>query len=470
MSLSELTKKIKDQLNRFKNEFSKIRTKGSFAQNVSIVFSGNVINFCLRLIFTPIISRIYGPEAYGQYAYYNLIISNIGFIAAMALPTVYVLPKTRIEFLSLSKFVLISTAFTTVLSFLLFAISRSLWTEIDIDYISIPILVILLLMNSLNGVFGAWNVREKNFKRNSSVGVLSNLFSRLGTAGLGYYLLPTGLGLIVGDFIKSVIHFVANSSRKRKCVFFRFIKKRNRHYLLKYLRLNINVPKFIFPSRLITKFSSDLPVLAIGFFYDTDILGLYVFASSILSIPMSLFENSISPVIYQKANQVFQENENALGSFFLRSFRSTIIISIGPTFLLAILSPTIFPFFFGEEWHKAGDLAMLLSARFLMIAILSPYTGFWRIMKREKRLFFLNLLTTVFRVGPLLLLYLDLQFELFVYLYSIIGTIATLINLSDLSFSLLDKRKAFQIFYLVLIIILTYFVTICFIALGLDIL
>ena len=67
-------------LNDIKDDIKRITEKGSFIQNVSIVFSGNAASLFLQLIFAPIICRIYGPEAYGEFAYFNEIITSSSFL------------------------------------------------------------------------------------------------------------------------------------------------------------------------------------------------------------------------------------------------------------------------------------------------------------------------------------------------------------------------------------------------------
>lgn len=89
---------MKEFINDIKGQLLKMRSKGSFARNVGVVFSGNVFIMIIQLVLTPVISRIYGPDAYGEYAYYSLIITNIIFIGSLSFPSIFVLPVSTKEF------------------------------------------------------------------------------------------------------------------------------------------------------------------------------------------------------------------------------------------------------------------------------------------------------------------------------------------------------------------------------------
>lgn len=407
-------------------QFARVKEKGSFAQNMSIVFSGNVLNLILQLVFAPIISRIYGPGAYGEYAYYNLIVSNIGFFAAMSLPSIYVLPKTRFEFLALSKVVVFSMLGLTLLSLLVFFAINDRWFTFEGTYLAIPVVIVLLILNNLNVISGSWNMREKRFRRNTSVSVTSNLFSRSGTLGVGYWWMPSGLGLLAGDLIKGAIVFVTQTTWRLRLVIFRFMFRNNWREVIAAFKRNINVPKYIFPSQLMGKWSTDLYILVIGISYGQEILGLYTFAITLLNIPSRLFENSLRPVLLQKAVEFSRQNNKMVGSLLLRSLKMTFGISILPASLLAVFSPVIFPIIFGDEWAFSGKVVTLISVQYIMLTIIKPYSDFWRVIRREKSSFYVYSLSVLFKVLPLTLIFFNVNFNVFLVASAIGSSIGVL--------------------------------------------
>lgn len=447
----------KEILSDLWNSIKTIKTKGSFTQNVSIVFSGNVLNFILQLVISPIISRIFSPEAYGEYAYYNLIVTNILFFSSLSLSSVYVLPKFKLDFYALLKLVLIQAVVASIIALTIFLIADGWLFNFEGSILAIPLILTMILLEVLNGGFSSFNIREKRFKRNTASSLIANIISRVSSILIGLFAFANGIGLLLGDFIRSISLLLTQTSLKTKFVFLKYLFKPNIRHLKEVFFENINVPKFIFPVQLLNKWAADLPLIAIGAFYSIETVGAYTFAIALLNIPGRLFESSLRPVFFQKANEVYLENPSNLPSLFLKTFRISFFGSLIPTTGLSLLAPVIFPFVFGEEWQVAGYFAMLLGIKYVIITVLSPYTGFWRIMKREKQLFKLNTLSLVFRLAPLLLPILDVGVYKFMVLYAIISSFGTLVNLTDLIWVLLKKNTAIK---LLIGIVLTF--AICF--------
>ncbi|MFT6827465.1 MAG: lipopolysaccharide exporter [Bacteroidia bacterium] len=433
---------MKKGLSQIYHEFSKVKNKGSFAQNVSIVFGGNAINLVLQLIFAPIISRIFGPEAYGEYAYYNLVISNIGFFAAMSFPSIYLLPKSRYEYFALAKAVIFSVVVLTALSLAVFFVFNSQLAFYEGSKAAIPIVIALILINNTNAVLSAWNTRQKKFRKNTMVDVTSNILSKAGTVTIGYLLLPSGLGLLFGDLIKSGITLMTQTSNSVRAVFFRFLIKNNWAVIFESVKKYSNVPKFIFPSQLMSKWTADLPILVVGAYYSKEMLGYYVFAATMLNIPSRLFENSIKPVMFKKALETFEKDSSLMPQLFLQTFKYTFWVSILPAFAIALISPTIFPIVFGQEWRFSGTIVIYICIVYVMQAILAPYTDFWRVLRRERELLVVNVFNVLFKLLPLTLVFFNTDFKFFLIAYSISSAVGLLIILGDLLLYLFPLKKA----------------------------
>jgi O-antigen/teichoic acid export membrane protein len=440
-----------------RKEVSKLQTKGSFAQNVSIVFSGNIVNFGLQVILTPIISRIFGPEAYGQYAYYSLVITNIAFFASLAFPSVYVIPKSRLEYFALGKFVICSVLGLTGISVIAFTIfNESSWLQgVEIHFLTVPLIVLVIVFQSLNGVLNTWNVRSKLFKKNT-VGATSGTFAaKSSTILIGLYLTSSGSGLLFGDFIKSITEFILQTSRKVKLLFFRFFISSNWHDVKSAFRKNIKVPKYIYTAQIINKVAADIPIWVIGLVYNQVFLGYYVFAVSIMSIPKNLVSLSIRPVFIQKTTELYHKDSSLVGPFLERIIIFTFILTFIPISILFVWAPLIFEIVFGSDWIIAGEVATVMGFYYLLNTIGESLSGIRRVIELEKRLFFINLIGVFMRSFPLILLLMEIDFFIFVYFYAIVNSLFTIINFGDLFYTTMSKKKAtlLSIFVTVLVIL-----------------
>ncbi|MEQ8925913.1 MAG: oligosaccharide flippase family protein [Fulvivirga sp.] len=425
-------------------EVRKISAKGTFAQNVSIVFTGNILNLILQILVTPIVSRIFGPDSYGEYAYFNLIVTNISFFAAFSIPSIYIIPKSRFEFLALAKFVMISITVTMILTIGVYTFASDELTYGNNVLGSIAILIILILINNFNGILESWNIRIKRFKRNTAVSFTSNIFSKGGTIAYGLILTANGTGLLFGDLIKGLITFFTQTTGKTRLIIIRFLFRKNGREVLASLKKNLNVPKFVFPSQLISKWTGDIPILIIGWYYSKEVLGNYIFAITILNIPKNLIANAIRPVLFQKANEVYNETPQLLGSYFIKSLTWVFMISAGFTVIIIPVIPLLFPFVFGDQWQESGLLIPLVSSYYMMMFIITPYIDFWRIIKKERELLYVNIVSTIFKLVPFAFIFLQNDFNEFLIIYSIFSSVGILIlvwNLLTNFFGFLPSLK-----------------------------
>lgn len=90
----------------------KLRNK-PFLKNVLILLSGTAFANLITLLFTPIITRIYGPEEYGYLSVFSSIVYTITPAISLTLPVAIVLAKTDSEAKKLAE---ISFAICLILS------------------------------------------------------------------------------------------------------------------------------------------------------------------------------------------------------------------------------------------------------------------------------------------------------------------------------------------------------------------
>ncbi len=433
-------------------QLNNLSKKGSFAQNIGIVFSGNILNFTIQVILTPVMSRIYGPEAYGEYAYFNLVVTNLVFLGGLSLPTVYVIAPREYDFFALGKAVLTSVLIVTVLSFFGYLLFRNYLSEFSYQYTVIPLLIILIFLNSVNAIFTNSNIRGKYFKRNSLISVLGNLFSRGGSIGFGYFLFASGIGLLIGDLIRGILNFTALTSNKMKGQFLLFVKRSNHKYIRSIFKKNIDVVKYIFPSQVLNKFTYDIPLLIIGGYFSKEHLGYFTFAVAILNIPRNLVARAIQPVFYQKANEIHQHDPDTIGHFVERIFISALLFTFLPFTIISIWAPEIFAFVFGNEWETAGKIASLLTFQFILATIAESFGGIRRILGLQKRILILTIFSAILRILPFVMVFFEINFYRLIFLYSFAQAFFIVFSFSDLFVSIMNRKKAIKNMVLTLII------------------
>ena len=163
-----------------------------FVRNVTIVASGTAAAQVITMAFSPLITRIYGPEAFGLLGIFQSLVAILAPIAALAYPIAIVLPKEDSEAKGLVKlsFLVSATIFCAVVVVMLTG-GEKLLALLDSEAIAPYVMLIPLSM-----VFAAhmqigqqWLIRKKQFAITARVAVLQSFLLNSAITVIGWSIL-----------------------------------------------------------------------------------------------------------------------------------------------------------------------------------------------------------------------------------------------------------------------------------------
>ncbi len=74
-----------------RREFLALRER-AFVRNVMTVAMGTALSQAIAMAFSPLITRLYGPEAFGLQSVFVTVVGLVSTVAALGYPTAIVLP------------------------------------------------------------------------------------------------------------------------------------------------------------------------------------------------------------------------------------------------------------------------------------------------------------------------------------------------------------------------------------------
>jgi O-antigen/teichoic acid export membrane protein len=83
--------------------FLKNSYRSKFVRNVAVVASGTAASQAIAIAFSPLITRLYGPDAFGILGAFLAIVSVLTPIAALSYPIAIVLPKEDVDARGLAR-------------------------------------------------------------------------------------------------------------------------------------------------------------------------------------------------------------------------------------------------------------------------------------------------------------------------------------------------------------------------------
>ncbi len=138
--------------------------KRPFVKNVIILATGTAAAQLITLLLTPVITRLYGPEAFGVLGVFTAVIAIIIPIAALTYPIAIVLPKYDNEAKEIAKL----SIFISVIIAIMITILLLFFSSIIIEIFNIEVIAPFLYLIPLVVIFSAilqvteqWLIRKK---------------------------------------------------------------------------------------------------------------------------------------------------------------------------------------------------------------------------------------------------------------------------------------------------------------------
>ena len=342
--------------------FAKILKKTELKKNLLISVIGIGAGQIIHLGTTPIISRLYSPEVFGQYA---LFMSFFGILTALSLMKVElaIMASENSEVGALNYFLkkigFVVTILTTLATIYLWYIK----SEYLIIFIALSIIIFI------SNRFWTWRAiinKEENFKALSVGKVLENSLNSLIAIGLAFSIIKD-FGLYIGKIIGlllSFLYFKKSSKTKYE------LKKDE---ALGVLKKYSNYPKYSFPAELVSHLSQSTSIFLYTYLFSSLEVGLIGLTTRVLSVPANFISVSFFDVFKQKAILDYKE----YGSFrtiFKKFFFILLLLALLMITFISLTGPTLFNFVFGSEWTKAGIYAQYLTVLYAIKLVAVPLT------------------------------------------------------------------------------------------------
>lgn len=333
--------------------------KSKFVRNVTILASGTAAAQAITMIASPIITRLYGPEAFGIMGTFNAMINIIIPIAALTYPIAIVLPKSNEVAKGLIKLSLIITvAISMISSIILFLFNKEIVEIFNLNEINdyLYLIPLVIIFAGLMQVAEQWLIRTKQFTINAKVTFLQSVIINSSKIGIGF-VHPIASALVVltaiGNGLKALmLIFFAKRSKYRTLQY----KEQNQKNLKILAKKYKDFPLYRAPEVFLNAASNGLPVLMLTSFFGPASAGFYAIGRTVLSLPSQLIGKSVGDVFYPRVTEAANNNENVT-ALIKKATLALAAVGIFPFGIVIIFGPSLFSFVFGSDWVVAGEYA-----------------------------------------------------------------------------------------------------------------
>ena len=386
--------------------------------------STQVLMYLLPLIVTPILSRLYSPDAFGEWGVFSslLVIINIGVMLGYENAIV----KTELSNVAaVSTLCLIIALSLTLLIFVVFQIGTILEIDFFTQFPSPTLLYICIITSALTTIFSNVSNRYETYAVMSIANVVSGstqaiariIFGTIFIIGLNGLILGTTVShCIVVAYYLICLFKVFNTNCGNQISFSKILQQIKRYK---------NFPLFDAPSSILAFAAFNLPIIILSLYFSKAEIGCYSMIIQLLLLPMSFVGSSMGRVYYRQLVGIDNEKITNITTTVLKL---TAFISILPLLFIAIGGDKLIVIFLGEKWNTAGNIALCLALWSFPTILTQPLIPLLRIKDKMNVLFICNLIYFVGGIGSILL-FAQLTNNLYLILifYSIICSLAKFI-------------------------------------------
>lgn len=394
-------------------------TQNRFVRNVAIVATGTAGAQAVFLVFTPIITRLYGPEAFGVLGIFTAMITIIAPVAALSYPLAMVLPKKDSDAIGLAKLsagIALATSISTAV--ILLALQAPIAKALDMepgDFLTLGLVFPLaMLFTALTAIGNQWVIRKKLFKIKAKVAVLHALWVNTGKAGMGL-MTPVAAALVVITALGSALHAVMlflEIKKERRGVSGNKLNQAERETAStpykELARRHIDFACYRSPQIFLNAASQNLPVLMLAMFFGPASAGFYSLGRMVLGAPSALIGQSVASVFYPRINEAVHAGENT-HRLILKATLALAAIGIVPFGLIIAFGPSLFALVFGVDWIRAGEYAQWLALWVYFGFINRPSVGAIPVLSLQGFFLIFEIVSILLRAGALALGYVTFE-------------------------------------------------------------
>ncbi len=372
---------------------------------IAALGGGTAVSQAVTVISAPIISRLFTPEAYGLAALFASVPAIIVGIGCLCYDQAILIPKREREAANVfSLSLLILAGFSLLLTLVVLLGRRQFARLLGAPELEPYLWLWPVSFFLLGAAFPLkyWHTRQNRFRILAGIRIANTAGGKTIRIGGGLAGFRSGGNLIILNLVNSlIIPLLLTAQLLRSDA--RYILRRLSWRAMRELAARYRkFPLFLSWSGMVDQFSSKIPVILLGVYFGTGVVGLYSLAMALLQMPLEVVAAATSQVLFQRAAAARAAGKE-VESLVVPIFRQLTILGLYPAGALLLTGPMIFSFFLGERWLGAGDFAAILAPWLLTILVGSPLSIIFVVFEKQSQFLAFNAALCAARVGALIL-------------------------------------------------------------------
>jgi lipopolysaccharide exporter len=354
---------------------------GSVARNVAVVGGLTAIGQGALILASPLLTRLYDPQAFGLLSVYSAVLSIL--VAGASLRFDLAIPIARdpdeaIHLLALS--VLIALIASVLVGLVGLVFGEPLLTALGAAALApfVWLLPVALFVASVAQAVASWAVFHRSFPALGRMRSMQGLAQATCQVVLGFIGLGSA-GLVIGDVAGRLVGAEQLLNPLRKTL---QSTKLTWTAMRQYRRERWGFARVMTLASLVNAMTLQIPFLMIPAAFDLESSGQYFLAYRVLVLPASLVGSAVSQVFFGEAS-FRRDDPKRLRDLAFNVTISLFVFSIPTYAVVAAGGPALVQALFGDQWGQAGQIVRILAPSLVLWAVASPISTLLLVGRRE---------------------------------------------------------------------------------------
>ncbi len=363
------------------NLLARFNTNFPVIRNALLLILGSGIAQAIPLIFSPLLSRIYSPTHFGDFAFFTATVAIATMLATGLYELAILLPKYDRQAFQLLGLIIAIASFVSVLSLLLITILSlfgilSNFTQNE----TIFLMPLGIFINALFQGLNYWLNRKKSYIVLNVFRIAQSLVIVLVSLLCGIFGLKS-CGMIIAYLVGGIIAILPLVNlliRHHSVITLQGMKTMAQQYL--------KLPQIMLPTSGMNTAAGQTPVFMLNIFYQNATVGNFSFASRILTAPLSIISVALGQVFFKNLTEIDHAGGNNLRELFLRTASILVLVSMLIFIPLFYWGQLIFLSIFGPNWLEAGNFFQIIILGTAVRFVVSPLSTIFYVTNKLRLL------------------------------------------------------------------------------------
>ncbi len=344
-------------------------------RNVAMVAGGTAVAQAINVAATPVITRLYGPEAFGLLGVFNSLVVALIPLTCLGYEIAIVIPKSGRDARALVRLCsVLAVGVSAILAVAALVGSRRVGELLGLGASSWYLLLVpaALLAAAVAEILSHWLIRVEHFRPLARVTVTQSSLLAGTTVGLGF-LWPSAIVLIAASTARQFYRMLRLASLTRRDLRGLWLGRSDAEAptAAQMARRYRDFPLLDLPRVFAVRVGDAAPTLILAAFFGPAFAGFYELARRIVKLPSSLLAESISQVYRSRAARAVHDGRD-FSRDLLRISGSLLLLGLIPYGVMTAFGPALFRVVFGPQWDAAGHVARWLAVWYLVHVAVQP--------------------------------------------------------------------------------------------------